>query len=83
MSAALGATVLSRLTGGAMEAVLAFGLAALLYLVTEELLREAHRERESTVGTVLFFVGFLGFLVVGMTLDLARVETKARDRALT
>lgn len=68
VSAVLGATVLSGLTGGAMEAVLSFGLAALLYLVTEELLREAHEERETATGTAMFFVGFLIFLVVGMTL---------------
>ncbi|NUP56606.1 MAG: transporter [Gemmatimonadaceae bacterium] len=69
VSAVLGATVLSGLTGGAMEAVLSFGLAALLYLVTEELLREAHEERESAIGTAMFFLGFLIFLVIGMTLD--------------
>ena len=69
LSAVLGATVLSGLTGGAMEAVLSFGLAALLYLVTEELLREAHEERETTLGTAMFFAGFLAFLVIGMTLD--------------
>ena len=68
VSAVLGATVLRGLTGGAMEVVLSFGLAALLYLVTEELLREAHEERETTLGTAMFFVGFLAFLVVGMTL---------------
>lgn len=69
VSAALGATVLSGLTGGTMEMVLAFGVAALLYLVTEELLREAHEERESAAGTTMFFVGFLAFLVIGMTLE--------------
>ena len=69
VSAVLGATVLSGLTGGAMEVVLSFGLAALLYLVTEELLREAHEERESSTATAMFFLGFLAFLVVGMTLD--------------
>ncbi|HEX2781012.1 MAG TPA: hypothetical protein VHM30_16050 [Gemmatimonadaceae bacterium] len=68
VSAVLGATVLSGLTGGAMELVLSFGLAALLYLVTEELLREAHEERETTMGTAMFFLGFLAFLVIGMTL---------------
>ena len=46
-----------------------FGVAALLYLVTEELLREAHEERETALGTAMFFVGFLAFLVIGMTLD--------------
>ncbi|MEO8879212.1 MAG: transporter [Gemmatimonadaceae bacterium] len=68
VSAVLGATVLSRLSGGAMEVVLSFGVAALLYLVTEELLREAHEERETTTGTMMFFTGFLIFLVIGMTL---------------
>ena len=69
VTAVAGATVLSRLQGGAMEMVLSFGAAALLYLVTAELLREAHEERESTSATAMFFVGFLVFLVVGMTLD--------------
>lgn len=68
-SAFLGGTVLSRLSGGAMEVVLSFGVAALLYLVTEELLREAHKERETTTGTIVFFAGFLSFLVIGMVLD--------------
>lgn len=68
VSAVLGATVLSRLSGGLMEVVLSFGVAALLYLVTEELLREAHEERETTTGTIMFFTGFLVFLVIGMTL---------------
>lgn len=69
VSAVLGATVLRGLTGGAMEVVLSFGVAALLYLVTEELLREAHEERDTTLGTAMFFAGFLAFLVIGMTLD--------------
>lgn len=68
LTAVLGATVLSGLTGGAMETVLSFGLAALLYLVTEELLREAHEEKETSSGTLMFFAGFLLFLVIGMTL---------------
>jgi ZIP family zinc transporter len=57
-SAVLGATVLRGLTSGMMETVLSFGLAALLYLVTEELLREAHEERDTTAGTAMFFLGF-------------------------
>jgi ZIP family zinc transporter len=68
VTAVAGATVLHGLRGGAMEIVLSFGLAALLYLVTEELLREAHEERETPVGTAMFFVGFLAFLMIGMTL---------------
>ena len=57
----------SGLSNGKMEVVLSFGAAALLYLVTEELLREAHEERETALGTLMFFVGFPAFLVVGMT----------------
>jgi ZIP family zinc transporter len=57
-SAVLGATLLRGLTSGMMETVLSFGLAALLYLVTEELLREAHEERDTTAGTAMFFLGF-------------------------
>ena len=68
VSALVGGTVLSHLGGAPMEAILSFGLAALLYLVTEELLREAHEEGETRIGTALFFAGFLLFLIVGMTL---------------
>ena len=40
--AALGATFLHNLSGALLEGVLAFGCAALLYLVIEELMVEAH-----------------------------------------
>lgn len=68
VSALAGGTVLSHLGGASMEIILSFGLAALLYLVTEELLREAHEEGETRIGTALFFAGFLLFLIVGMTI---------------
>lgn len=43
----------------------AFGLIALLYLVTEELLVEAHEETgETPLVTSMFFFGFLAILVV-------------------
>ncbi len=67
-SALAGGTVLSHLGGASMEIILSFGLAALLYLVTEELLREAHQEGETRIGTALFFAGFLLFLIIGMTI---------------
>ncbi|WP_431199585.1 ZIP family metal transporter [Mucilaginibacter sp. P19] len=51
-----------------MEFILSFGAAALLYLVTEELLVEAHEEKDSPVYTALFFAGFLIFLVLGIIL---------------
>lgn len=49
-----------------LDAVLAFGLAALLYLVTEELLVEAHEVPETSTQTAMFFVGFILLLTVEM-----------------
>ena len=42
----------------------AFGLIALLYLVTEELLTEAHERPETAWGPALFFVGFLALTIL-------------------
>lgn len=66
ISAALGATLLNNLSHNAMEIVLSFGLAALLFLVTEELLKEAHEEKETVWHTAAFFGGFLLFMILGM-----------------
>ena len=63
-----GATLLSRLSGEWLELVLSFGLAALLFHVTEELLTEAHAEEETPLLTLAFFGGFLLFLLLGMAL---------------
>lgn len=49
-----------------MELVLSFALSALLYLVTEELLVEAHSEEDKPMYTGTFFLGFLIFLILGM-----------------
>lgn len=68
ISAVLGATLLHNLSDSAMEIVLSFGLSALLFLVTEELLKEAHEEKETVWHTSAFFIGFLLFLVLGMIL---------------
>ena len=71
VTAALGLTVLgfavlgSLLLNGASPAVLAGTLsasaAALLYLVTEELLIEAHEVEEKPFATLVLFAGFLTF----------------------
>jgi ZIP family zinc transporter len=71
ISGALGVTVLSFslignvLLSGASHAViggaLAFSAAALLYLVTEELLMEAHEVPEKPISTLVLFGGFLAF----------------------
>lgn len=66
ISAVLGATLLHNLSDSAMEIVLSFGLSALLFLVTEELLTEAHEEKETVWHTSTFFLGFLIFLILGM-----------------
>jgi ZIP family zinc transporter len=57
---------LAGLQGGWMEAVLAFAVAALLYLAAEELLVEAHEVPESPLATALFFAGFLALMLVDM-----------------
>lgn len=66
VSATLGGTLLQNLSDNVMEIVLSFGLSALLFLVTEELLVEAHTEKDKPLYTATFFVGFLLFLVLGM-----------------
>lgn len=54
-----GAALLRDVGTEVMSAVLAFGAAALLYLVVEELLVEAHEEKESVALGAMFFLGFL------------------------
>lgn len=43
---------------------LSFGLMALLYLVTEELLVEAHEKPDTPLISAIFFIGFLGLLLI-------------------
>lgn len=76
MTAFLGAEILgfaylgNVLLGGAsisvISAVLAASAAALLYLVTEELLIEAHEVEEKNYYTLILFAGFLAFWSVQM-----------------
>lgn len=47
-----------------LAALFAFALVALLYLVTEELLVEAHEYEETPLASALFFAGFLMLLVL-------------------
>ena len=65
-SAILGAAVLQNASHNVMDTVLSFGLSALLFLITEELLKEAHEEKETIWHTSAFFFGFLVFLILGM-----------------
>ena len=66
VGAGAGAAVLSGMSGAVLDGVLSFGVAALLYLVTEELLVEAHEAPETPFLSATFFVGFLVLLVTEM-----------------
>ncbi len=63
-AALLGTLALSFIGGILLVGVIAFGAAALLFLVTEELLTEAHEVTESPLLTSMFFVGFLAILLM-------------------
>lgn len=58
---ALGNYLLSGASASLISAILAFGVAALLYLVTDELLVEAHTIEEKPSSTLWLFAGFLVF----------------------
>lgn len=64
VGAAAGAAILGTVSATTLAGVLAFGAVALMYLVTEELLVEAHEVEETALATTLFFVGFLVYLVI-------------------
>jgi len=55
---------LKGLSGNALTAAVSFAVAALLYLVVEELLAEAHEVEDTTWGTALFFLGFLVIFII-------------------
>jgi ZIP family zinc transporter len=62
----VGVLALEGVTGAPVAIILAFGSAALLYLVTEELLVKAAKVPETPVSTSLFFVGFLSIFLLDM-----------------
>ncbi len=66
IGAAAGNLLLGNLDGAWMEGVLALAVATFLYLVTEELLVEAHEVPEASWMTALFFAGFIGLLLLDM-----------------
>ena len=68
IGAAIGAGILAMASPAWIDAVLAFGLAALLYLVTEELLVEAHEVPETPFQTSMFFLGFILLFLLEMLL---------------
>lgn len=66
VGSALGAVVLNHLSSTFLTAALGFGVAALLFLVTEELLLEAHKQEDTSTTTAIFFAGFLSILILDM-----------------
>ncbi|MBW4628956.1 MAG: ZIP family metal transporter [Brasilonema octagenarum HA4186-MV1] len=68
LGAVIGFILLAGLSGSLMAGFFAFGLVALLYLVTEELLVEAHETPDTPLTTAIFFVGFLLLIVIEETL---------------
>ncbi len=67
VGAVAGAVLLGGLSGVALTTLFAFGAAVLIYLVTEELLVEAHEVPETSAATALFFVGFVLLVVIDMS----------------
>lgn len=65
-SAVLGVALLGNISGAPLALVLSFAGAALLYLVVEELLIEAHEVPETPISASLFFLGFLVLFLIEM-----------------
>lgn len=63
LGASMGGPIAS-LPPRAMAGFFAFGLIALLYLVTEELLVEAHERPDTPLVTAMFFIGFLSLTLL-------------------
>lgn len=66
---ALLAIPVAGLPGGVLTGFFAFGLIALLYLVTEELLVDAHETVDRPWVAAMFFVGFLLLLVLAELME--------------
>ena len=64
--ASAGTAVLASVSAVYVDALLAFGVAALLYLVTEELLVEAHEAPDTPIQTAMFFLGFILLFMIDM-----------------
>jgi ZIP family zinc transporter len=66
VGAVLGRVFLADASVHVLAGLLSFGCAALMFLVTEELLVEAHESADNALTTAMFFAGFLIFLLLGM-----------------
>ena len=68
-AAVAGRVSLGALPPFAFAVLLGVGIVAMLYLVTEELLVEAHEVEETHWSVAAFFLGFLLFLVIEMLVE--------------
>lgn len=66
ISSLLGYYVLSKTSTTTIAVALAFSAAALLYLVTEELLIEAHKYEEKPYFMLVLFAGFIAFWIISL-----------------
>lgn len=66
LGAFIGSVLLSFVSEAGLNSILAFGLSALMYLVTEELLVEAHEDHNTPFSTAIFFVGFFVFMIISV-----------------
>lgn len=64
MGAVAGTFLFRSMSPAWLTGFFAFGLVALLYLVTEELLVEAHDKPETPFATAVFFVGFFLLIIL-------------------
>ncbi len=66
ISGGLGYYFLSGTSNTTIAIALAFSAAALLYLVTEELLIEAHEHEEKSYSMLVLFAGFIAFWLISL-----------------
>lgn len=69
VAAVVGRVLLGALPPLAFAVLLGVGIVAMLYLVTEELLVEAHEIEDTAWSVTAFFLGFLCLLVIEMLVD--------------
>lgn len=66
VSAVLAYHFFSGMPRNIIAIALAFSASALLYLVTEELLIEAHQHKEQSYSMLVLFAGFIGFWLISL-----------------
>ena len=67
-AAAAGYLLLASAGEGLRQGLMGFAVAVMLYLVTEELLKEAHQTKEKPIATAAFFGGFLVLVLLELAI---------------